>query len=232
MSKESPVAVLGSTPEFRDLLCDCGFRNVFVIDKNQEFHERMNHMRIFRNEEVFVCGDWIDVLGSYEAMFSLVLSDLTSGNVAYCDRARFYELIDGSLSRGGWFIDKVLTNERKLISIEHIEAYYADSPINLQSANRFSCEAIFCSELQLENEMIDTSEIYRRLEVRLPGRRFMALCELAKRVTPPGCRWYYGRPWGMLSGSYCPSLTLRRSFELPREGPYSGRAKQFIWQKC
>src|ERR671924_512788 len=56
----SPVAVLGSTPEFRDHLYELGFTSIFVFDKNLSFYQRMSKARIYQNDENFVHGDWLD----------------------------------------------------------------------------------------------------------------------------------------------------------------------------
>ena len=52
----APVAVLGSTPEFRDLLHEQGFDSIYVFDRNVSFYERMCRARIYNNAERFVEG--------------------------------------------------------------------------------------------------------------------------------------------------------------------------------
>src|ERR1035438_1336314 len=59
-----PVAILGSTPEFRDLLHECGFGRIFVLDKNRTFFTSMSEARIYDNEESFIEGDWLTTLPS------------------------------------------------------------------------------------------------------------------------------------------------------------------------
>ncbi len=231
LEKDAPVAVLGSTPEFRDLLCDWGFTRVSVIDKDKSFHARMNKLRVGRNVEAFVHSDWLEGLDNHKNHFSLILSDLTSGNVPYKQRTHFYASIRSSLTHGGWFVDKVLTNEAPLWRLDDLRARYIDRPLNLLSANYFSCEAIFCSELQIQSGVIETSKIYATLREFLRGKRFDALLTLAQRITPTGCIWFYGKPWLQLRRTYCHSLTARRSFDMPAGSPYHGRARQFFWQR-
>jgi hypothetical protein len=232
LDRNSPVAILGSTPEFRDLLCELRFSNVFVFDKSKSFHLKMNTLMAFESKETFVHGDWLETLANFSDEFVLILSDLTSGNIPYNRRDRFYELIERSLQKGGWFVDKVLTNERSLLNVNQIRQRYRNAPVNLLTANYFSCEALFCSELQIQHGVIDTTKIYAELAEKLDGPRFTSLQNIAKRITPPGCFWYYGRPWEELSESYCSGLQSKNSFQMSRHLPYWGRARQFFWQRA
>jgi len=231
LDRSAPVAVLGSTPEFRDLLHDMQFSSIFVFDKSESFHLRMNALRVFKNKETFVHGDWLDTLVNFKNQFTLVLSDLTSGNIPYDRRRIFYELIGQSLQKEGWFVDKVLTNERPLLKLSEIRERYQNAPINLLSANYFSCEALFCSELQLRYGVIDSTKMYADLAEYLTGPRFEALRDIARRITPPNCIWFYGHPWRELSPEYCSGLQQRKTFHMPRHVPYWGRARQFFWQR-
>src|ERR1022692_4429338 len=169
--RDEPVGILGSTPEFRDLLYEAGFTSIYVLERNPTFFEHVTAQRIFRNQENIVIGDWLDVLPSYPRYFSLILSDLTAGNISYTNRTKFYASIAAALAPGGLFIDKVLTNENGQITMPELEVKYSKLPLNLQTANYFSCEAVFCSELQLQSEVMDTTVIYSQLKQRLLGQR-------------------------------------------------------------
>jgi hypothetical protein len=118
-----------------------------------------------------------------------------------------------------------------LISMDTIRAKYADMPINLQSINYFSCEAIFCSQLQFEAGLIDTSWIYDQLSSDLTGPRFQRLLTDCQLVTPRDCIWYYGKEWSELESDYCSFLDLVHRHDLNPAQPYFGRAHQYIFER-
>lgn len=231
LDRAKPVGVLGSTPEFRDLLHEVGFQRVLVFERNLEHLKRMTRLRYFDSEETVVEGDWLKTLRAVDGELSLLLSDLTAGNIEYSRRAEFYDAITKALGPGGMFIDKNLTNPEGLLSIAAIRKKYELLPLNLLTANHFSCDAIFCSELQQEVELVDTSTIYRALEAALPGRRFARLIEAAHAITPENCVWYYGRSWGTLAQEYCQDLRMLARHDLTANQPYHKRAFQYLWQR-
>jgi len=189
----------------------------------------MSQQRIHKNQEDFVVGDWLATLPMLTDTFAALLSDLTSGNIPYGERRRFYLLVAAALRHGGLFIDKNLTNANGLLPIGAIKRKYRDAPPNLQIANYFSCEAIFCSELLLEQGVLDTSYVYGRLTELLEGARFARLISAAQLITPRQCFWYYGRPWEQLAEDYCPTMSLHRKYVLARSQPYWRRAYQYVW---
>ena len=227
--RNHPVGVLGSTPEFRDLLGQMGFTTVYVLDRSSVFLQAMTGLRAYQNSEIHVLGDWLDTLPGLEGMFAVILSDLTAGNISYSQRADFYANIANALRPGGLFIDKNLTNPDGLIPLDDIKHKYAFAPVNLQTANYYSCEAIFCSELQAEDEQIETSAIYNKLEDALKGPRFERLIQAATTITPLDCLWYYGRSWSLIAKTYCPDLELITRYDLEASQPYYKRAHQYVW---
>lgn len=231
VDRAEPVGVLGSTPEFRDLLAESGFSEVFVLDRNEGFLRAMTGSRVYETPETIVISDWLDSLPEYEGFFGVILSDLTSGNLPYDERRRFNSLVALALRPAGLFIDKILTNESGLLSIDQIRVRYERASPNLKTANYFSCEAIFCSELQCDGERVETSRVYDRLTAELPGRRFAALIDVAQLVTPRGGLWHYGRPWSTLRVDYGVGLELEGRFDLAFDQPYYGRGYQYFWRK-
>jgi len=137
-SDDLKVAILGCTPEFRDLLCELGVEHIYLFDKSVDFYQKMSTYRIFDNAEIFVQGNWLDTLPNFFRFFDFVLSDLTAGNVDYSNRKKFHELIENVLSPRGVFIDKNLTNEKGLITIADIAHKYEQLPVNLSTVNDFS----------------------------------------------------------------------------------------------
>src|SRR5437763_12065759 len=108
MDKHRPVAVLGSTPEFRDLLAKLHFSQIYVFDKSRTVYDRMNELKVFADRELFVEGHWLDTLPTFKNQFAAVLSDLTSGNIPYDQREEFYASISNTLAPDGMFVDKLL----------------------------------------------------------------------------------------------------------------------------
>ena len=100
VKRDSPVAVLGSTIEYRELYNDMGFQKVFIFEKNYDFYEWTKDWLSFKpvNENI-IWGDWLDKVKEFKGVFSVVLSDLTMGNIRYEYREDFYIYIQFSLQR-------------------------------------------------------------------------------------------------------------------------------------
>jgi hypothetical protein len=231
VERSSQVGVLGSTPEFRDLLHELGFETVVVLERSANFLQAMSMLRVHANDELIMMGDWLETLPECENRFTVLLSDLTAGNIRYEDRRIFYDLVTQALKPRGVFIDKNLTNQAGLLTVQEIRSKYAAMPINLQTVNYFSCEAIFCSDLQREEEHIDTSVIYDRLGLELTGTRFERLLRDCQLVTPRNCLWYYGKAWTELERDYCRSLNLVSRQDLNEAQPYYRRAHQYVFER-
>ena len=222
-----PIGILGSTPEFRDLLYELGCSNVHAFERNMDFFSATSRLRVYDNTEHVIEGDWLTTLPAHSNSFSLIVSDLTMGNVPYGDRRRFYDAVSNSLSVGGVFYDKVLTHPGRLISLDTIGRKYRDLPLNLLTVNHFSCEALFCSELLDDSEVVDTSAFYDTLSQTLKHPRIDALIARSRLITPDGCTWYYGRRWSFLDSGYCPRLTRLAVVDDEPTSPYAGRLKLF-----
>lgn len=185
VARQSPVAVLGSTVEYRDLLNELGFTCVYIFDKNPDFYSFVTRLSTRDLRENFVEGDWLTALQEYCGCFELVLSHLTSGNVAYRDREDFHLAVANSLSNSGVFVDYVLSNEPGYIDLGLIDRRFRGRPINIRLANEFSCQAIFCSELVERFQAVDTTKIYDELYSSL-GKKLEPLIDLAQYVTRLG----------------------------------------------
>jgi len=231
IDRSLPIAVLGSTPEFRDLLFECGFRKIYVLEKNIGFYQAMSEARIYRNAENFVNGDWLETLPKLKGMFAAILSDLTSGNIPYDQRRLFYDGISEALVDGGIFLDKVLTHTGSNRSVDGLVDKYSTLPLNLLHINFFASEMLFCSELIELKQLVDTSLFYGILESRIRNERVRVFAERAKSITPPGCTWWYGRKWAELKNDYCASLRQVRVDEDEGSSPYYGFLKFFEFSK-
>ena len=193
IDRSASVAILGSTPEFRDLLFQCGFHEIYLLERNLDFLAAMSALRAYTNKEHVIEGDWLVTLPKLSGRFAAILSDLTSGNIPYEHRSLFYELIAGALLKGGLFCDKVLTHPIPHIPLPFLIDKYAELPLNLLYANHFSCEVLFCSDLLDIKEIVDSSQFYSILEDNVTHERVRAFIEYAKKITPLGCVWWYGR---------------------------------------
>lgn len=231
IDKAQPVAVLGSTPEFRDHLYELGFENIHIFDKNLTFFQRMSDARIYHNEEVFVYGDWLDTLAGYSSRFAVILSDLTSGNIAYIDRVNFYGLITNALMNSGVFLDKVLTHPGAHLTVDEIVEKYAHLPLNLMYINYFSCEMLFCSELLDFDFTVDTTRFYELLEKKIGNPRIKAFVHHAQSITPRDCLWYYGKRWSELDKEYCQGTKRIDEKDDAPSSPYFGRVKLLVHQR-
>lgn len=233
IDRDAPVAILGSTPEFRDLLFEARFHSIYVFDKNPNFYEAMSRLRIYDNEESVVSGDWLDSLPIYKNYFSLILSDLTSGNLSYEEQPVFYSFITDSLAQNGIFYDKVLTHNEHNIPFQDLVKKYSQLPLNLLFINYYSSEMLFCSDLLDINQTVDTSLFFSIIYDRVSNRRIRAFTDQVKsKITPEGCVWYYGRKWDDLRKDYCPKLRLLdERLDDDNTSPYFGRLRFFILQK-
>ena len=231
IDRTAPVAVLGSTPEFRDLFWECGFRRICVLDRNLRFHELVSRERVYKNPEKVLEGDWFSVLPRHKEFFAVILSDLTSGNIPYDRRAEFYGYVADSLMSGGMFFDKILTHTGPHLAVEALIEKYAKLPLNLLYINYFSCEMLFISELLDLEEMVDTTRFYALLDQRISNERVRAFVAKSELITPRGCNWHYGRRWELLAKHYC--VGLKQVADNPDEvdSPYFGRVHRYWFRK-
>lgn len=83
--KKKPVAVLGSTIEFRTLLNRLGFQDIYIFEKNMDFYKWTCEWCAYgvENERV-IEGDWCNTISLFIEKFQFVLSDLTMGNIEWC----------------------------------------------------------------------------------------------------------------------------------------------------
>jgi len=232
VNRQSPIAILGSTVEYRDLLKALGFTNIFVLDKNRKFYELTERWCAYpTSSEVFIDGDWLYTLKENKEKFAVILSDLTMGNIDYSMRSEFYQLINQALEVNGTFIDKVLTNELPFLPLTYIREKYTQLPLNLITANHFNCEAIFCSEL-LNYGYIDTTRFYSDLRHEFADNpTLIKLIDICHLITPEGCLWYYGKWWHTLVTEYTASFSESPYYLESPESPYYGRLKHFFHKK-
>lgn len=233
-SRSEPIAILGSTPEFRDLLYRMGFQRRFIFDKSIEFYHRMSRLLPMHrcDGEQLIEGDWLDTLQNYKNLFRVILSDLTMGNISYGKRYSFYKAIANSLISGGTFIDKVLAFDFEVPTIAELFQKYEKLPINLRTINDFSSEVLFCSELVFERKEVNSTELYRFIDNGEFTEKIKYFSKAARMITPEGFAWDYGIPWSELSDVYVSFYSEQTCY--PNEDPksaYFKRTKQFFNKK-
>lgn len=228
---DEPIAVLGSTPELRDLLALLGFRDVYVLERNLTFLGKMNRLRVRPDTDTLLHGDWMSTLPTCQRRFAAVLSDLTSGNVPYEHRRRFYSLVADSLRPGGMFCDKVLSHPIPHERLDVLLPKYEHAPLNLDTVNRFSCEVFFCSELLATFDRVDSSGFYKHLRGLSPGPTVAAILDRLPLITPLGMTWYYGRSWEDVRQEFDPRLHCSDDAPEATGSPYANRLRCLRWDK-
>lgn len=229
--RNEAVAVLGSTPEFRDLLYEMGFNQVYILEKNKEFYSITNTMRAYKDvsNESLILGDWIDLLPNYNSFFNVILSDLTMGNIHYEKRSVFYKLLLNALNCNGLFIDKVLFHDDFLKTTDLIDKY-SKKPINLITANEFNCEAFFCSDILKFQKIVDTNYLYE-FYGNLDNPNIKQILKLMENITPLDCVWYYGEIWDNLKKdyiAYSEDASIAFCYNEAPSSPYYGHLKYYF----
>lgn len=231
VSRDLPVAILGSTPEFRDLLRHLGFNKIYIFEMNLIFYEKMKDLMVYdTSREIVIQGDWLTSLPQYKDFFSVILSDLTMGNLPYESRKSFYKYLNEALQKDGIFIDKILTHDY-FYNVEQLIYDYSSQPLNLYTANLFNCKMLFCSELIAKTEIINTTEIYDFLKNKVGEGWMDNLLELTELITPKGGIWYYGRRRIQVEQDYLSQLSLKMVWDEPEYSPYYLYARHYFFKK-
>lgn len=233
-NRSEPIAILGSTPEFRDLLYRMGFKKRYIFDKSIDFYQRMSKFLPIHTTdgERLIVGEWIDTLQNFEGIFRVILSDLTMGNIPYGNRYVFYKAIANALVFEGTFIDKVLVFDFDVPTIDELFRKYEQLPINLRTINDFSSEVLFCSELVYKKKKVDSTELYSFIDNGEFSDKIKYFSQAARMITPEGFTWDYGISWSELSNVY--NSFYSEQIGYPNEdskSAYFGRTKQFFNKK-
>ena len=230
--RTTPIAVLGATPEYRDLLGRMGFTSVSVIDKNPSYLVgQSDFCPNARNENVIV-QDWCAALSERAESFDIVFSHLTSGNIPYSLRQAFYEIISESLTRDGILVDTILTHSLGFHSAPRLIERFANCTVSLESVNRFNCEFVFCSSLIEQEGLVRPAASYAFAKSYTRSPTIHRLVDLCGRITPDDAVWFYGRPWPTELAIIEKYLRVVECFDQMPYGPYHGNSFQFIMKKA
>lgn len=223
------AAILGSTPEFVDLLYSAGIRSVDLFEKNPRFHAEMLSLRAAPPEfGSIVWGDWIDTLPAYAGRYDLVLSDLTSGNVPYDQREIFHRAVWGLLADGGILFDKLLTHIGGFLPVERVLSHFIHAPLNLIEVNAFNCLVFFSSSLVEDFGQVRASEFYSLLNTYCVTPSQQRLLELNRLITPSSGVWFYGYAVGEMRRLAFDSYRVNTTFREEPTSPYAESVEHIV----
>lgn len=230
MPRDANIAVLGSTPELRDLCVEAGRPNVHVLERSDAFHAACSELLVYENpSEVLHLGEWLDVLPTMSVSFDLILSDLTLGNVPYEHRSEFFSGISEALRPGGFFLDKVLTHSGVPLPLASLDEKYRNAPLNLKTLNDFSNEYFFLSELTAGG-VVDINRFHRTLASRFAtAPRLRRLLDESLQLVTPNGMWHYGRPWHQVRRTYAPGMRLVARRNELRPSVFAGRLRMLAF---
>jgi hypothetical protein len=228
--RQAQIAVLGSTPELRDLCVEAGQPNVHVLERSSAFHAACSQLLVYDNpRETLHLGDWLEVLPSMSTSFDLILSDLTLGNVPYERRSEFFSGISGALRPSGFFLDKVLTHPRSPVPLDALDEKYRSAPFNLQTLNDFSNEYFFLSELTTDGT-VDIQRFHGILASRFKtAPRLRRLLEESLQLVTANGVWHYGRPWQEVQRTYARGMRLVARRNEVRPSVFAGRLRMLAF---
>lgn len=228
IARSCPVAVLGSTIEYREMLANMGFNSVTIFEKNVDFYNYITPFARCSLKETLVAGDWLESLFNYHKYFDVVLSDLTSGNIPYQFRDTFYAGISKSLTPNGLFLDRILTKPIPFIPLSDLITKYKFLEVDNRTTNSFNCEVIFCSDL-LDNEqhIVDTNIFYDKLFV-IDIPRISEFVKACYNITPRNCTWWYSIDWSTESLLYEKYWNIQKTYDEPTSSEYFDRVKLII----
>jgi len=138
--KNIRALVLGSTPEFRDLLAKCEIDTV-LMDNNLNSVKAMTLLmkkKAFREEVVI--GDWLK-MSFPKNSFDLVLSDSAQNNIKFKDFNKFFDNIFQILKPNGYyFFSAVHIEGNQQISFRQYIKKYQDNPKYFKNFRNFAFE--------------------------------------------------------------------------------------------
>lgn len=190
LPSKSKACILGSTPEYRQVLRDA-FESITIVDKSEEFHRVSSSIVGESPKETVIVSDWLSAFGSLEGRFDLIVSHYTHGNIPFSFRAQFFLLISSALKDSGLFFDCVFQPKADLFDYSAIEAHFNSALPNIRSANDMNCLGIFQGAHIRNHGIIDTTKAYEWLTAGHFSRRIQDIIGLTELVTPPGLSWDY-----------------------------------------
>lgn len=139
------ILILGSTPEYRDMLVRLGQKYsiyVTLIDIFREMYEQMSALTKFPNkEEIFIHGSWLDKQNFKQEHYDIVLGDLIFGNVTNQEKKIAMENIAFALKRDAITIQRIerISKSWQRTPIEIIFQLWKQGPLDKYRAFDLQC---------------------------------------------------------------------------------------------
>jgi Methyltransferase domain len=214
-SSSQKLLVLGSTPEFRDLVPQLGI-DVTIIDQNQSMVEFMQRLQLAPNvKETVVLEDWFSYLPRVKQQFDVILCDLTQSNIPYEKREEFYSSIASALIPGGEFIDRIYKYDEPSMCVPLetiVDKIESSNGCDLVTMNEI-LYWLLISDRVLECRLADLGQLYHELVSIGNYRKVHRAAEYLQEYLAPGSvTWWWGTPWNILCNDYPGSLSLAAEF--------------------
>ncbi|MBI4119410.1 MAG: class I SAM-dependent methyltransferase [Parcubacteria group bacterium] len=178
------VLVLGSTPEYRDLLAKMGVKNYVVADFSMSMIE--NSLAFCKkadaDNEIWLKADWIS-LPARNNYFDAIIGDLVMAQLLPEDQPRFLQRMFDLLKAGGSFIVRAhIMNEKNLsIDVKEIIASMLDYLVGNENSAAVRTLLFFRLRDRLRDEkrqITDPARILNAVDVYQPRNeqeeRFLA----------------------------------------------------------
>ncbi|MDD2646998.1 MAG: class I SAM-dependent methyltransferase [Patescibacteria group bacterium] len=132
-NKNPRILILGSTPEFRDILLRNKVKPI-CCDINRDVFKSLTRIMRRRGVETFILSDWIKL--KTKARFDLVLGHQVINMLSPVKQAVFFKQIYRHLKPGGLFITSVVirANDRAISLLSGFKRYRKFKTINIRDA--------------------------------------------------------------------------------------------------
>jgi hypothetical protein len=231
LSRDAHIGLLGSTPEYQDLVFEFEEMTLTVIDRSETFHRHVACQRrrpaASSPRHNVVIADWTEGLKGHAGQFDAILSDLTSGNVPYESRDSWYRAIHDALKPGGFFIDRVLTLQGELHDRQELYRLFDRAPIGIRTINELNCRLLFSSTLLDGSEIVDIDSMMRQIRLEWTSPVAAEYLSALPFITPSNGRWWYGRAWQELEPGYALGLQPVDDIPEPEGSPYHSHCRLF-----
>lgn len=155
------VAIMGSTPELRDL-CALHSLNVTVVDYNGDNYRALSALMKYKGSEKFVNQNWLNLKVNQE--FDIVLMEASCNVVAKSQLDRFFRRINTHLKPQGVVIAKTwvrVSNDPP--SIEEIIHYYR-SRLATKDFYSAMCLPLFLHFYDFQKEEVSVAKFSAKIE--------------------------------------------------------------------
>jgi len=141
-NKTPHVLVLGSTPEFRDLLARYEI-DTTIVDINPDSARAMTSLMALQNKkEKVIISDWLH-MPLEDSTFDFVLSDSAQDNIKFSEFEDFFEKVSRVLKPDGrWFFGAINVHRNDKISFDEYISSYKNNPGDFEDFRDFLFQII------------------------------------------------------------------------------------------